>query len=134
MLRLFLDRIPLNRVVSKERVKNRDEPMAEWVSLVERTGFPIFAFLLVVWCIIKATKWYGANIALPKAKSDIALLESVRETNSKNSDNQARLIQAQLIQAATLQQLASGQETQTELLRELAGRHMECPMRQKENE
>lgn len=103
--------------------------MAEWVSLVKEVGFPIAAFLLLFWSVIKAVKWYANNIALPKARADVALLDSVRETNDKHSESQSKLVEAQLMQSTLLQQLARGQEVQTALLRDLAGKHMECPMK-----
>ena len=106
--------------------------METWVAVIERVGFPIFAFLIVVWCIIKAVKWYAANIALPKAKADVALLDSVRDTNNKHAESQAKLVEAQLMQSTLLTQLARGQEVQTELLRDLAGKHLECPAKRKE--
>ena len=106
--------------------------MQEWVAVIERVGYPIASFLLLFFSVRQGLKWYAVKILEPKAQADVALLDSVRETNDKNADNQSRLVQAQLLQSETLAQLAKGQETQTQLLRELAGRHVECPMRKAE--
>ena len=103
--------------------------MEAWVSLIERVGFPIFVCLLLIWMIRNGVRWYGVKVLEPKAKADVALLDSVRDTNNRHAESQAKLVEAQLMQSTLLTKLARGQEVQTELLRDLAGKHLECPVR-----
>lgn len=106
--------------------------MNEWVALIERVGFPIFASLLVFYWVIRAIRWYASVVLEPKAKADVALLDSVRETNNKHAESQAKLVEAQLMQSELLSNmvesqktLAEGQRVQTELLREISLKHRE---------
>ena len=103
--------------------------MPEWVTLVERVGYPIAVSFILFFSIRGAVRWYGVNVLLPKSIADVSLLASVRDTNDKHATNQSKLVEAQLMQSTLLTQLARGQEVQTELLRDLAGKHMECPMK-----
>ena len=91
--------------------------MEEWVAVAERVAAnqlaPILFAGALLWMIWKAGKWIGRTVVEPAAKSHIDLLDSVRDVNEKNSDTQAK-------QACTMEHIATGQRTQTELLGNMA--------------
>lgn len=108
----------------------------DWVLLIERLGFPIAAFLLLFFSCRSGLRWYANKVLEPKAKADVALLDSVRDTNDKHAENQAKLVEsqiqlanAQVLQTELMRDIVRGQESLSELLKAIAGKHIECPMR-----
>lgn len=91
--------------------------MDDWVSVAERVAAnqlaPILFAGALLWMVWKAGKWIGRTVVEPAAKSHINLLDSVRDVNEKNSETQAK-------QASTMEHIAAGQQTQTELLGSMA--------------